>query len=723
MPASAPPSHFMLQPAFRLTGAALGVALLTFSLSAAAADASPEANANETTLGAVTVVGNWLENPNAEKVLEHPGARTIVDRQAIEESGATNVRDVLRRIPGVQVQDSNGTGGSDISLNVGVRGLTSRLSPRSTILMDGIPLAVAPYGQPQLSMAPLALGNLQDVDVVRGAGSVRYGPQNVGGIINFVSRAIPKTFGAEAAVETDVYSKGGAVKTTPSVFIGGTNDLGLGGAFLYSGTYGNGYRESNDHVNIDDVMLKGAYQISGTDQVSAGFHYYEALAGMPGGLTTAQYAADPFQSTRPFDNFSGRRSDVNLKYSHADANRKWEVLTYYTDSFRGSNIQSRPDAKTGLASLGAAPRNYHTFAVEPRYSQVFRTEGMSNEVSVGYRFLREASEEKALKTANYLPGSSFDAGSAPMTFTSGSVGGTTANAIYIDDTIDIGKWTITPGLRYEFIRSYATAIAPGKPDVRSDVSANEPLPSLSVMYHVTDQWNVFANAGVSFGPMQYFQITTPSTNNLTPEKAKTYEIGTHVEGLNGWGGELTLFDIDFSQELQLNNGEWTNLGATTHRGVEAGLRYDFGKLAPALYGLSAYATYTYTSATFDKGNFAGMDLPFYSRHTGTLGLRYTRDRWMFNVDTFAQSKQHSPGDPTKTTVYQTRESADGSLGDIPGYALLNLRAGYDFGKHAKLAVGIKNVFDRRYFTRSVDQNLGKYVGMPRTFYVQATLSY
>ena len=46
--------------------------------------------------------------------------------------------------------------------------------------------------------------------------------------------------------------------------------------------------------------------------MSAGFHYYEALAGMPGGLTAAEYAANPFQSTRPFDNFSGRRSDVNL---------------------------------------------------------------------------------------------------------------------------------------------------------------------------------------------------------------------------------------------------------------------------------------------------------------------------------------------------------------------------------------------------------------------------
>lgn len=44
-----------------------------------------------------------------------------------------------------------------------------------------MPAAVAPYGQPQLSMMPLSIGNLESIDVVRGAGSVRYGPQNVGG--------------------------------------------------------------------------------------------------------------------------------------------------------------------------------------------------------------------------------------------------------------------------------------------------------------------------------------------------------------------------------------------------------------------------------------------------------------------------------------------------------------------------------------------------------------
>ncbi|WP_416053339.1 TonB-dependent receptor family protein [Cupriavidus basilensis] len=723
----------ILQPTSKLSSAAAGATLLCLALSAHAADPQPPAApasqgafSAESTLNSVTVVGNWLESPNEAKVLEHPGARTIVDRETMVESGASNVRDVLRRVPGVQVQDSNGTGGSDISLNVGVRGLASRLSPRSTILLDGVPLAVAPYGQPQLSMAPVSLGNLEAVDVVRGAGSVRYGPQNVGGIINFVTRPIPKTFAASASVESDIYSHGGGVKTIPGAFIGGTNEQGLGGALLYSGVHGNGYRASNDHVNIDDLMLKGAYRITPADALTGSLHYYDATAGMPGGLTSAQYAAGPFQSVRPFDNFSGRRKDITLKYAHNDNNRKFEVLTYYTESFRGSNIESESGNQRRLVSY---PRNYHTFAVEPRYSQLFRGENVSHEIGVGYRFLREASDEQASRTAFYRPGTGFDAPNAPSTLYQSRTGGTTANAVYIDDTINVGNWTITPGLRYEMIRSYVTD---NLTKLRNDVKSEEPLPSLTVMYHVTDQWKLFANAGVSFGPLQYFQIAQ-TTNGLTPEKAKTYEIGTHFDSVNGWGGELTLFNIDFDDELQLRGGTsgspdaWTNLGATTHRGVESSLRYDFAKLTPTLAGLSAYATYTFTDATYSQGNFAGRDLPFYSRHVATLGMRYLRNRWMLNVDAFAQSKERSPGDPAAANAqYQTAESANGALGDIPGYALMNLRLGYDFGKAAqnlKIAVGVKNLFDRRYFTRSTDNNAGKYVGMPRTFYFQASLAY
>jgi Fe(3+) dicitrate transport protein len=121
------------------------VAILPFHAFAQDAESSQKIDADRgIVLDAITVVGNWLDAPNKEKMLKHPGARTIVDRKEFEERGAQDIRDALNQIPGVQVQESNGTGGSDVSLNLGVRGLTSRLSPRSTVLMDGIPLSYAP---------------------------------------------------------------------------------------------------------------------------------------------------------------------------------------------------------------------------------------------------------------------------------------------------------------------------------------------------------------------------------------------------------------------------------------------------------------------------------------------------------------------------------------------------------------------------------------------------
>ncbi|WP_042577365.1 TonB-dependent receptor family protein [Variovorax paradoxus] len=711
------------------------MALLPLSLQSFAADAEPAADPSKASLETITVTGDWLANPNEKKVLEHAGARSIVERKQIEESGASSVRDVLRQIPGVQVQESNGTGGSDISLNVGVRGLTSRLSPRSTILLDGVPLAYAPYGQPQLSLAPLSLGSIETVDVVRGAGSVRYGPQNVGGIINFVTRAIPKQFSGEVGVGIESAGHGGGTKTTPTLFVGGTNDKGLGLALLYSGTHGNGFRQSNDHTSIDDLMLKGAYRISSTDDIAVSLHHFEGSGRMPGGLTTAQFAANPFQSDRPFDEFTGRRTDGSIKYTHNDGVNKFEMLSYYTDSFRGSHLeQEGTGANAGKRRLTSAPRNYKTFAIEPRYSRLIDSGDVVQEVSVGFRYLREEASEVATRSAYYTPRPGFDAYSLANPAYQTSKGGTVAHAFYIDDRIDIGNWTITPGVRYESFRSHNDVFTVANNRITNaiypKIDSNEVLPTLSVLYRMNERWSLFANAGVSFGPQQYAQLAQ-STTSLHPEKAKTYEIGTHYKG-EAWSGELTLFNINFDKELLLARsitgdvGQWTDLGATRHRGVESALRYELGDLSASLKGLTVSGTYTYTQATSKAGNFAGRDLPFYSRQILTLGARYERGPWTLNADVYAQSKQRSPGSPDDGAQYVTLEDSTGRLGNIPGYTTMNLRAAYDFGpsmSHLKLAVGVKNLFDRRYYNRSVDNNGGKYVGQPRTVYLQASVAF
>ncbi|NGO56001.1 TonB-dependent receptor family protein [Allomesorhizobium camelthorni] len=408
-----------------------------------------------TVLDTISITGNWLDQPNQETALKHPGARTILDRDTFETRGASDVRDALNMVPGVQVQESSGTGGSDISLNLGVRGLTSRLSPRSTVLMDGVPLSYAPYGQPQLSLFPLTLGNVETIDVVRGAGSVRYGPQNVGGIINFVTRPIPDEWTARFASGAEIAGNNGHVKATPNLLIGGTNANGLGAAILYSGVHGQGYRDSNDRTDIDDLILKGSYDFSDTDSLNIQFHHYDGEGRMPGGLTAAEYAEDPFQSTRRYDEFSGRRDDISLRYHHDDGVNDFELLTYYVNSFRSSHIEQQGTAdKAGRYRLTAAPRNYEYFAIEPRYSRLFELGSTTHEVTVGYRYHWEESSEIAARTDFYDRSSSINPERLVSNAYQTSDGGTIAHAFYIDDKIEIGNWTVTPGVRYELINTH-----------------------------------------------------------------------------------------------------------------------------------------------------------------------------------------------------------------------------------------------------------------------------
>ncbi len=65
--------------------------------------------------------------------------------------------------------------------------------------------------------------------MVRGAGAVRYGPQNVGGVVNFVTRAIPQDFGIAGGVEGQLSptSSQNNPKETHNLMLG-TTDNGLG---------------------------------------------------------------------------------------------------------------------------------------------------------------------------------------------------------------------------------------------------------------------------------------------------------------------------------------------------------------------------------------------------------------------------------------------------------------------------------------------------------------
>lgn len=677
------------------------------SSSAATSSATPAAEGNQQ-LEAVQISGNWLGTGLSGSVKSFPGARTVVGRQEIDRSGAASFGDLMRRIPGVQATENSGTAGSAVSLNIGVRGLTGRYSPRSTVLLDGVPLAVAPYGQPQLSFAPLSLANIDSVDVVRGGGAVRYGPQNVGGIINFNTRAIPNETGFKGSVSLrrNAYDGDGSAasgNTQASVYLGQQSDSGLGLALLYSGLRGSDWRAGSDE-KLDDVAIKFRQELGIGGELYGKLSHFEVRSMTPGGLTVAQYQADPFQNTRPTDFWSGRRQGLDLGYLNTlSATQEVEVRAYYNDSTRQSSL-----INTARTQNTVQPRDYRVLGLEPRYTQRLRWGAVAHDVTVGYRFIRERGSDNTYTQV---------VATGPNSATTSFRNATDAHAVYIDDKIAVGDWRITPGVRFEHITSHRDDVSSGG---RFDVKNDKSLPSLNVAHLLSRELTLFGNYSTSFGPVQNIQLNSQTAANpLKPELARTYELGSRYQG-GPWTTELTVFRLNFDNQIQQVSGSspavFQNIGATKHQGVESALSYAFDKAGP-LAGLEAYANYTWTKALQDSGTTAGRDVPFYSRNTDTVGARYALGGWALNLSTTHQSAQYA--DNANTVA----ENAAATVGRIPGYRLWNLQASWQPFSRGSVDVGVNNVADKRYYTRNVDGNAGRMVGAPRTVYVQGRLNF
>ncbi|MGB9989044.1 TonB-dependent receptor family protein [Massilia sp. SM-13] len=681
------------RPALTRCAAAVALALL-----------AQQSFAQDAALETVQITGNWLGSGLQNSVKNFAGARTVVQKDEIDQTGAASIADVLRRIPGVQASENSGTAGSAISLNIGVRGLTGRYSPRSTVLLDGVPLAVAPYGQPQLSFAPVSLNNIESIDVVRGGGAVRYGPQNVGGIINFSTRAIPETAGTvsgDASLRYNDFSEGGH-NTQYSAFIGAQGENGLGVAILYSGMDGTEWRAGSDE-KINDLAFKFRYRIDAASQFYGKLSYYDVTSKTPGGLTVAQYKADPFQNTRPTDFWNGERKGIDLGYLNAlSATQEFEIKTYYNESTRQSALINA--ARTQLAYQ---PRNYTVLGIEPRYTQRVVSGAATHDITAGYRYLRERGDDNS-----YNLTIASGARSATVSFDNQ----TDAHAFYIDDRIALGAWRITPGVRFEHIESQRDDRA-----ARSsfETENDKALPSLNVAYLVNPALTLFTNYSTSFGPVQNLQLNSQTASNpLKPELAKTAELGARYKH-KGLSAEATIYQLRFDNQIiqvpGITPATFRNIGATHHEGLESAIDYRFDRDG-ALAGFEVYANYNYTKAIQKSGDTIGKDVPFYSRNTGTVGARYAVGAFTINLSGTAQSKQYS--DAANTVA----EAANGGVGRIPGFNVWNAQLGYKLGG-VELLAGVNNAADKRYYTRNVDGNAGRMVGAPRTVYLQARTSF
>lgn len=312
---------------------ALAIALLTTGVSAAAEDAaSADVATPIETAGAPIIVTGII--PQETRLL--PGSAEVADRAAIQSRAPLTLRDQLLTIPGINVVEEDAGG---LSLNIGLRGLDPRRSARVLLMEDGVPIALAPYGDPASHYAP-PIERVERIEVVRGAGQILYGPQTVGGMINFITTPIP-TDGPMARGEARGGTRG---------FYGVTGSAGTGSdkaGFLIEGTArgGDGIRE-NHGFGLWEVVGKGRVAVGESHELRIRASHYEERSNITEAmLGTQEFAINPRQApTGEFDRFL-------LDRTHLQANHIWtasdavQITTtgYWARTFRASyRMTNRP---------------------------------------------------------------------------------------------------------------------------------------------------------------------------------------------------------------------------------------------------------------------------------------------------------------------------------------------------------------------------------------------
>lgn len=724
----------MNKPLIKLTSLAVMLAFSGASVYAIAEE--NDAKSEKIKLDALVVKGIL-----PEKLEAVPGSFDIVDEKKLEEKRPFSIKEALSEVPGINIVQSEDPIG--LALNIGVRGMDPRRTSRTLLMEDGVPLFLAPYGDPSAHYAtPMEM--LERIEVVKGSGQILYGPQTVGGMINFVTKPVPRN--GFAGSLTGVI--GNNDYKSAHVSLGTGNETG---GFMVDGLKrtGDGIRD-NHKFDVEMLTFKGELKLTEQQSLIAKVSRYEEQSNVSEtGLGLLEYNEDKFQApTGKKDQFFHERTAVHLKHIFdITPDAKLSTQAYYTYSNRASRRLLSSDDDVGgilsgrsrISSNGTAlaateananladgawrPRQYKVWGFEPRLDFKHTLFGLDSDAVVGFRY-----HEEDITRRKY----EFEGGPLSLNDTI-AVGEfderiknkVEAKSYYLQNTFYTGDWSITPGLRYEdytiktSVQTADDGFASGKK------SPNELLPGIGLAWNGISNTTFFTGVHRGFAPPRPDRdLVDNVVDRTTAELSTNYELGFRSKYYKGINVASTLFYTDFDDIVVKSgaDGQFANAGKAEMAGLEIAGRVDFGTIYDTPHNFYVTGSYTNTftaklknditdAGEFEGGANKGARLAYAPKHVASLNFGYSHPVGInarIGADYVSIQKAdlwtRNPGDDEITEV-------SGLLGDIPSYTLLNASVNFrPVGSKITYFANATNLADKEYLASRVD---GMAVGRSR----------
>ncbi|MFY3302345.1 TonB-dependent receptor [Achromobacter xylosoxidans] len=686
--------------------------LVRASLLTAAAIGAPAAAADAPQLPAIQVSAERpaddgrlrpLGATPAPATIDHAVTQpvTVVERQDIERLNTDSTLDLLGRVPNATVSRSGGIAGT-----IFLRGLNTN-DMRVPMFIDGDRFR----GRNTLQFMLISPTEIEQVEVVRGPDSSRFGSDGLGGLINFVTKRghgnLEQPFSLNGGEASVTYrSNGHGVQS--NVAVEGAGD-GFDLRVYATGRRASNYDSATGEVPNSDFRGAGGgivlgYMPDARQRIEASARVAYVKDGAAG--TVPPYPAA--SSRRDPNRVKQARLAYSGEFDGAISALKASVYVNEFDTWMSARNQTNPARLVETRSHVIGPVVYGgSVAATVPWAQTTTTFGLD------FMHERRPGSESRSDITVYRPNGTSTTTSTPYAKTGPNQYQTNVGAFLTTEWKPAPKWTVTAGGRFDWFRSDVGLDALPSPNLlpafraAQDNKQTATTGSLGLSYRATDVVELLGSVGTSFRmpwTSEMFSAGYTGTSytipnpELKPERGTTVEGGTRLHFDSATVG-LTAFRSDYRDFLENATTTYLGLPATQRRnvgkvriqGVETDWRWQLTRTVN-LYGNASYLHATNRNTDRPLASIAPL--------SGIVGLQYVGANEAYALSGEVQwAKGQSRYDA------RTEYPAAG-YGVVNLYAQLQLdRLGLPQLGNTQVVLGVNNLFDRAYRTAATSSNV------------------
>jgi len=661
-----------------------------------------------------TRVGKVLQDPH-----DVPQAVTTVTRSVMDQQQVGSLKEAMRNVSGVSFNAAEGGRAGD---NMNLRGFYTF----GDMYLDGI-RDTAQYNRETF--------NLEQVDVLRGAGAMLFGRGQAGGVINQVTKTplIVDQYKLGASIGTDGYQEATAdlnKAINPQTAIRINAMKRDEGSWRSNPTTGTEAEIHRDGLAVSlGLNLRTAnqfwlnHQTSRTDDNPDYGISFDAATRAPSTRLPASYF---WGNDHTFDKSDTSITTLVNEYQITPMSQLRTQLrsAEYQRSYwaKTPNLSTAPDALGAVGGNQTRAMDYKTLTLQSDFSSQQTWLGMKHELLTGIEYLKEDNHRNALQNQGTTAAPAFvpygeSTTAAATEFSSHSY------AVYAQDTVEfIPKWKATLGVRRDQMDArYSSATSP-----KLSYSENSYRSALS--YHPTDDTHYYLGWSDSFSPTaDLYQLTvTPQP----PERSDVIELGAKwllLDGDLALRGALYQATKHWERNADLESTATILTKKRRTRGLEleaagrlnedwevfAGLALMNAKILAVAENVNA-TTGVITSANPEYAGKRARNTPEYTFNLwSTYQLNW---RWKLGGgveakgDRVAVNPSGTAAVPTLNGVYHPNTA--------PSYVRWDAMAAYELSQWT-FKLNIKNVFDKLYYESVYDNGGFAVAGARRTAILSA----